>query len=313
MAQDKLTSEMMEQILDEIAVYSIELEEDPTQIHLGIPYLQRVLARSRSYVNRTQFYMQKVKRYENRLRSEIKILELDLDFKVKEKLADDALVRKQSSIEDRRALAITMLSEEYHNLASKQVELQDVEECFKIIKAKHQELQRTSNDIKTQRNLVKDDMLARLSGGEGYTKPQTGQDRSIPEGLPPPVAARIDPRDILDDSKRPEDMPKPLDGEHASMIADFLNRNPEKPLGPTGKTQESTFIEEMEREAFGDGAAFVSGPTGTRCSVCKEPQFTTPGGPSCKNGHGGADALDETKEDPGPPCATGISYEDLLT
>lgn len=31
--------------------------------------------------------------------------------------------------------------------------------------------------------------------------------------------------------------------------------------------------------------------TGTRCSICKEPQHATPSGPCCKNGHGGADPL----------------------
>lgn len=31
-------------------------------------------------------------------------------------------------------------------------------------------------------------------------------------------------------------------------------------------------------------------PAGTNCSVCHEPQFNTPGGVSCNNGHGGAPA-----------------------
>jgi len=30
------------------------------------------------------------------------------------------------------------------------------------------------------------------------------------------------------------------------------------------------------------------------CSVCKEPQFETPSGVTCVNGHGGADPLEET-------------------
>jgi hypothetical protein len=34
-------------------------------------------------------------------------------------------------------------------------------------------------------------------------------------------------------------------------------------------------------------------PTGTRCSVCREPQYKSYGGNVCKNGHGGADPLDE--------------------
>lgn len=34
--------------------------------------------------------------------------------------------------------------------------------------------------------------------------------------------------------------------------------------------------------------------TGTRCSVCREPQFETPSGDLCKNGHGGAPPLEDT-------------------
>jgi hypothetical protein len=34
--------------------------------------------------------------------------------------------------------------------------------------------------------------------------------------------------------------------------------------------------------------------TGTRCSVCNEPQYKTPGGDVCKNGHGGAPPLEDT-------------------
>lgn len=33
-------------------------------------------------------------------------------------------------------------------------------------------------------------------------------------------------------------------------------------------------------------------PTGTRCSVCREPQFYSSGGDVCVNGHGGAPALE---------------------
>lgn len=32
---------------------------------------------------------------------------------------------------------------------------------------------------------------------------------------------------------------------------------------------------------------------GTICSICGEPQFDTPSGPTCKNGHGGADGIEE--------------------
>lgn len=39
---------------------------------------------------------------------------------------------------------------------------------------------------------------------------------------------------------------------------------------------------------------------GLACSVCGKPQHTTPGGPSCENGHGGADGVDLSPQ-PAPP------------
>jgi hypothetical protein len=39
-------------------------------------------------------------------------------------------------------------------------------------------------------------------------------------------------------------------------------------------------------------------PLGTACSVCMEPQFASPGGETCKNGHGGAPPAPEPAEDP---------------
>ena len=327
-----LTADMMEQMLDEIAQYSLDLEEDPTQIHLGIPYLQKILAKCRQYTNRVQYYMQRVKRCENRLRSEIKILELDLDFKVKEKLADDQLVRKQSSIEDRRALAITMLSVEYHQLAEKQVALQEVEECYKIIKGKHMELQRTSNDIKTQRNLVKDDMLARLGGHEGYLKPQVSQDKSVPEGLPPPVERRPDPTDLLAGVRSPSPVfePPPLEDSLKELMADFLQGQKSEQEGKSaadalvGAIKDGTFAPGLNEVFAGvrtdkTDRDHVPQALGTNCSVCGQPQFTSPGGETCPNGHGGAPAAEPAgpvaAKEPGfdAPVATGMSYEDLLS
>ena len=334
MSNEALTPQMMEAMLEEIAAYSIDLEEDPTLPTLGLAYLQRVVAQCRSFSNRVQFYMQKVKRYEIRLRSELKLLELDLEMKMAEKLADDQLVRKQSSIEDRRAVAMTMLAAEHKQIAEIKVQIQDVEETHKIIKMKHQELLRTSSDIKTQRNLVKDDMLARLGGHEGYLKPQTGKDRGVPDGLPPPVSARIDPVDILETAPAAKQMAGPASDR--SAISSFLNGEPAQKKDLIDALEDGTIgsipglgeffdsslkpdpmverAKEQLRQAeirAAEERAFVSSPTGTKCSVCKAPQFTTPGGNSCPNGHGGASPL---AEDSDSAVATGptVSYEDLL-
>lgn len=216
--------ERMDKILEEISAYQVILEDDPTLPHLGTKYLQKVVAQCRGYLNRVTFYHQEISREEKRLKVELKIAEMDLEFKTKEKLADDVLVRQQPSISDREALAATQLKEEHETVARLRIELMNVQETIKLIKFKHTELTRTSQDIRMQRALVKDDFDARMAGGEGYLKPQSRQDRTVADGMAAPVPKEpIDPKDLLDPDRRPDDLPEPMDSVHASMIADFYN------------------------------------------------------------------------------------------
>jgi hypothetical protein len=227
----EFSKDQLNQILEEISIFKVDLEEDPTQPHLGTRYLQRVIAQCRQYLNRVQFYLQQVKRYEKNLRHDVKQHELDLEFKMNEKLADDALVRRQQSIADRRAVAITLLKEEHDVLSHLRIGLLDVEETVKLIKTKYDDLGRTNGDIKLQRQLIRDDKQDQLHGDEGYSAPQTRQDRTVPGGLRPPIMPKqIAPSDLLDPNARPEDMPEPRNTVHAGMIADFFASQPRSPV-----------------------------------------------------------------------------------
>ena len=227
-------------ILDEVSQYSVELEPDPTLPNLGNMYLQRVVSECRNFMNRVMHYMQLIKVQEKNYKIRLKAIELDIDRKMAEKLADDALVRKQPSIEDRKALAMTMLSDEYENLAQTRADLLDIEETWKLLKVKYDHLRGTSQDIKMQRSLVKDDAMLRLSGQEGYSKPQINQDKTVPNGMRAPVTADdLNPVDLLDPDKRPEELPTPKDIVHAQMISDFFSSSA-KPIQdrPAEKSEE---------------------------------------------------------------------------
>jgi len=219
-----LTKEKLDAILDEIAEFRVDLAEDPTLPELGTKYLQSSLAKCRAFLNRTHYYLQLTKRYEKDLKSNLKLLELNVDLKFNGLLADDATVRQQPSIDDRKALAISMMNSEYEEIAKLRASLMDAEETVKLVKAKYDDLNRTNSDIKLQRHLVKDDKMDQMTGGEGYEKPQARQDRVVTGGLAPPVKAEpIDPKDLLDPNRRPEDMPEPVDMAHAQQIADFFS------------------------------------------------------------------------------------------
>ena len=220
----EFSREKLQQILDEVSSYSVELESDPTLPNLGTQYLQRVISECRNYMNRVMHYMQLIKIQEKNTKIRLKAYELDLERKMAEKLSDDVLVRKQPSIEDRKALASTMLADEYSAIATLRSDLLDIEETYKLLKIKYDHLRGTSQDVKTQRSLVKDDAMIRLAGGEGYSKPIINQDKSIPNGMIAPIITdNLNPQDLLDPNKRPEELPVPKDAVHAQMISDFLN------------------------------------------------------------------------------------------
>lgn len=286
----ELNKEQMDAILEEVAVYSVQLEEDPTLPHLGTRYLQKALAQCRNFTNRVQHYLHLAMRTERTLNKEIKEAELDFDFKIKHKLADDPIVRQQKALDDRKAVAESLLQVESENLRGLRVKILDVQETVKMLKLKYADLQRTSGDIKVQRALVRDDKMEQLAGREGFSKPQTNQDKTVPGGLPAPVPMEpLGPRDILDPNKRPENLLEPKDELHATQIAEFLTRHPER------KRPEPT----------------PPRPNGMLCSICRAPQSHTLAGVTCVNGHGGAESVA-----PGPEPKTdlgAVTYEDLLT
>lgn len=285
----ELSKEQMDQMLEEVAGYTVKLEEDPTLPHLGTKYLQRVLAQCRNYANRVQHYMQMAMRAERALLTEIKQAELDFEFKVKEKLADDPLVRQQRALDDRKATAESLLKTEQENLTSLKIKLIDVQETVKLLKFKYGDLQRTNGDIKTQRHLVRDDKINQLGGEEGYNQPQINQDRSVPHGMPAPVSIEpLGPQDILDPNKRPESLPEPIDEAHAQQIAEFYQRHPERKEQKAPKKN------------------------GLVCSVCKSPQYDTPSGTICDNGHGGVEG-EQPPPEPAVDTGPNVNYEDLLT
>lgn len=225
-SKDRLNSDFYDKVLDEIAQYFLDLEEDPTQLHLGMKYISKQIAKCRLYTNRVQSYMQKIKRYENRLRADLQVAELDLNLKMSGLLADDVIVRKQPSIEDRKALAATSLVKEYRAVAALKAEISEAEETYKIVKQKHIELKNTQNDIKTQRIIVKDDILAQLGGEGGYARPQSNQDRTIDGGLPPPVTTPIDPSDLLEGTKQTQPAFTPIHESDIGRLKAFLEQSP---------------------------------------------------------------------------------------
>lgn len=215
----EINVDTLDKILEEIAGYEIGLVEDPTLSEFGIKYIQQCVSKCRQYLNRVQYYLQVCSGQEKTIKKTIFILETDLDLKMKNLITDDPIVRRQPSITDRIAAATSQLIVEHNALSDARIKHQELVETIKIIKMKHRELQSTSSDIKMQRQLIKDEKDYNPEG-----VPTRNQDGSIPGGLPPTAnKQKIEAQDLLDDSKRPDDMPVPKDLGHARQIADFFN------------------------------------------------------------------------------------------
>lgn len=210
-------ADQIDKILEEISSFEVQLAPDPTLPHLRGPYLQKSLSECRRYLNRVVFYMQQLSSQIRELKKEVRQRELDIELKMANKLADDELVRRQSSVEDRKALAISLLKGEHEEVAELRVKLLDLEESHKIVKFKHSDLVRTNADIKMQRQIIKDE---RDLGD--YLPPNASG--AVESGMSPAITMeRIDPKDLLDPSKRPDDMPEPMDEAHAEQIAAYFS------------------------------------------------------------------------------------------
>lgn len=227
-------ADQIDKILEEISSFEVQLAPDPTLPHLRGSYLQKSLSECRRYLNRVVYYMQQFSTQIRELKREVRERELDLELKMADKLADDELVRRQPSVDDRKALAMAQLRDEHRGLANLRVRLLDLEESHKIVKFKHSDLVRTNADIKTQRQIIKDDRD--MGGYDGV--PAGG---AVSDGMRAAVTPiRVDPKDLLDPDKRPNDMPEPLDEAHAEQIAAYFSGSGSLPTDPPKRTTEET-------------------------------------------------------------------------
>jgi hypothetical protein len=244
---EELSKEKLDQILEELAGYEVDIEEDPTLPDLRNKYINKILSQCRNYLNRTQYYLGLVKKLERSLKTEVKELELDIDFKSKQILVRDEDVRRMPNIRDREALVSSKLYQEHEVLNRKKIDLLDLEETAKIIKHKYDHLKGVNLDIKLQRQMVKEDLLALPEGG--YISPHKQPGKPVPDGMPP-VVNMIDPKDILDPNSRPEEIPIPVDHIHASQLSAFYSHIQQEKVSPEVKPEVKPEDKEIPKFLF---------------------------------------------------------------
>jgi hypothetical protein len=225
-----MNQESAERVYTEIAQLRIELEFDPTV--LGTQYINRVISQCRNYLNRISQILLQLSREKRVLKRQLSGEETALSVERDTLMAEDDVVRRQPNIRDREAVANTMLRDRLSRISTLKFELMDVEAVEQAVKMVHQELIRTSAEIKTQRSLMHTDRLT----GAGYGDEFSSGDSRDEKGRLIPRRDDIDELDL--DQIMKGDPQQILEEEGLSM--------PEKP--PSIEPEESTQEEEEEAQ-----------------------------------------------------------------
>lgn len=176
----------VDQLYRDISTLRIELEPDPTI--LGARYIQGVTSKCRNYLNRVSLIRIQLNQRKRNLMVQIAGEETALSIEKSRLLAEDETVKRGSNIADREAIVNTMLRQQINRISSMKTDLLDIETVDKAVKMAHDELIRTSQEIKVQRSLLFSDRIS----GAGYGD-ETSTNGSTP---PPPTATEINENEL---------------------------------------------------------------------------------------------------------------------
>jgi hypothetical protein len=117
--------------------------------------------------------------------------ETSLSIEKSRLLAEDDSVKRGSNITDREAIANTMLRQQINRISALKMDLLDVDTVDKAAKMIHDELIRTSQEIKVQRSLLFSDRAS----GAGYGD-ETPIDGGTPHSPTPQVSHEINENEL---------------------------------------------------------------------------------------------------------------------
>lgn len=175
----------IDKIYDQISGLGIDLAKDPTT--QGPSYLHTVIAQCRDYLNRTTNLLIELSREKRRVKNELSGLETAYSIREDHLLANEPTVLRGPSIEDRKARVRTILHEDAQKIRALKGDLRNLEDIEKAVRIRHDELVRTDGMIKTQRNLIHDEL--RTGGFYGNENP-------YPPGTSDPKADDLDAAEI---------------------------------------------------------------------------------------------------------------------
>lgn len=167
------------EIYAEIGKLPIELAPDPTV--LGPLYINGVISKCRNHLNRVSQILLRMSRERRGVKFSLAGEETLLAAEKDRLLAEDDDVRRAANIRDREAIANTKLRDRLNKIHHLKTELLDLETVERAVKLIHEELVRTSNEIKTQRSLLHADRVSGAAYGDESDTPRDGKGRALPK------------------------------------------------------------------------------------------------------------------------------------
>ncbi len=173
-----MDSTRIDAIYTEIFALSLELSPDPTTG--GPKYLQEAISKCRNYLNRTTMVLLELSQHKRRVKNLLSAAEVTYEIRENEMLATDERVRRQPALSDRKAMAATLLQDEAREVRSLRDKLRNLEDVEKAVRLRHDELVRTDGAIRTQRNLIRDELETGSFYGDEGSSPGPSRGRRKP-------------------------------------------------------------------------------------------------------------------------------------
>lgn len=287
--------ERIEQMYNEIVGLVVPL--DPNPAARGPGYLQDLISKTRGYLNQVSFFLQEVHRERHRLESEKETKEAAFMISSDELLASDARVTRLPNIDDRKAMINLLLRSERMDIMRLGREVKNLGHVEKALKHRHKELESTMSAIRMQRSLVDMELRTGAFYGDESNESRGSWMRKSP-GVRNPMGDDIDGEEIDRLFKESKNGSSEDDDMFSDLRAEMEGLTPSAPSGGT------------------PAPSVAVTPNGLYCEVCGSPQFNTPSGATCENGHGGVNGLDLPPSPPPvkpkPPIPAVVVQKDEL-
>jgi len=275
-AKALLSEDEVDEVYGRLETLQVELDPDP--LIFGPKRLQEKIADSRRALGECERIYLDMSHRMHRLKRESRAKEAGLELATMKLFADDPEVRAPRNVKDREAHAAIKLKDEWLEVHQLNQAVMDHEALLVVIKAKRSDLRDTQARLRDQIRLCQTEVD--LGGHWGTTDPRGGVPLVPGQGVAPST-------DGL------EEMMAEMDGEFHR--GDLPEDEEEEDEGCPVCSGEGPCEHEIEFDL-----------TGTWCADCGKPQFDTPSGICCPDGHGGADSLDnppDQEPDPEPEVA----------